>query len=160
MVAGSAKVKVLFQIDADGLLSVSASEMTSGISSSIEVKPSFGLSDVDIANMLSSSIEFAKTDMVTRQFTEAKIEARALITAIETSISVDKDLLRDDEAEIISNIIIELQDKLTKECDVEIKTREIKGLTEKLNNATQNFATRRMDRAITNGLSGRAINTI
>lgn len=159
-VAGSVKIKVIYQIDADGLLSVEACEESTGIKSMILVKPSFGLTDVEISDMLKSSIENAKSDMLLRQLTEAIIDAKAFIESVEHSLRDDGDLLSIEETNVINAAIYELKNKIELEFEPSVKTKTLKNLTEKLNQVTENFANRRMDRAIQKGLTGRSIKTI
>ena len=166
MAAGAARIRVVFQIDADGLLSVSATELASGISSSIEVKPSFGLNPEQIAAMLNESITHARDDIDLRMLNEAKIEANALVDAIENAISADKELLTENEQQQILLIIRQLKSlnaditpKPITEQGVSQVT-QLKQLTSKLNEITQNFANRRMDKAIKFGLSGKKLEEI
>ena len=160
MVAGNARIQVVFQIDADGLLSVSAIEESTGIASSIEVQPSFGLTPDEISSMLSSSIDFAQYDILARQLSEAVIDATALINSVESAIVDDRDLITDNELIEIKYLVDSLNIKFVQNEAVEIKTSAIKDLSDKLNKATQDFANKRMDRAIKHGLSGRSIDTL
>ena len=93
MVAGAARIRVTFQVDADGLLEVSAVEETTQTQASLVVKPSFGLSDDQVADMLRASQEFAAGDMTARQLTEARVEAEALLDGLDGALSADADLL-------------------------------------------------------------------
>jgi molecular chaperone HscA len=160
MVAGNARIQVVFQIDADGLLSVSAIEESTGIASSIEVQPSFGLTPDEISSMLSSSIDFVQSDILARQLSEAVIDATALINSVESAIVDDRDLITDNELIEIKYLVDSLNIKFVQNEAVEIKTSAIKDLSDKLNKATQDFANKRMDRAIKHGLSGRSIDTL
>lgn len=159
-VAGAAKIRVTFQIDADGLLSVSAVEETTGIRSSIEVKPSFGLSDDQIATMLKESIQHAKEDVLLRQLSEACVDGHGVLAVIENAIVRDGDLLTGIELHNLDSIITEFKQLLTKDMDAAGKTSQIKSYIELLNNATQKFASLRMDRALKQGLTGMNIDNI
>jgi molecular chaperone HscA len=157
MAAAAARIRVTFQIDADGLLSVSACEQTSGISNNVEIKPSFGLNDEQIANMLKSSVSNAKTDMQERQLAEAIIDAESLINAVINSLSRDGNLLAIDEKSKINQSIEELQKQLTADIEITQKTHIIKKLSANLNEATTNFAAILMDLAVKQGLIGKNI---
>ncbi|MCE3268037.1 MAG: hscA [Burkholderiales bacterium] len=158
MVAGAARIRVTFQIDADGLLSVTAREQTMGIENGIEIKPSFGLDDEQVTKMLNASISNAKIDMQNRQLAEAVIDAMALIESTTTSLSRHGDLLSEEEKNRINQSIIELQKQLNADTKVSDKTAMIKKLAANLNEATGNFATNLMDLAVKKGLMGKNIN--
>ncbi len=168
MNAGAARIQVVFQIDADGLLSVSATEQTTGTTSSIEVKPSFGLNPEQIASMLAASITNAKDDIELRLLNEAKIEANSLIEAIEHALISDKELLTANEEQQILLLIRQLKNlsegivakPMTIQQQGISQTAQLKQLTTKLNEITQNFANRRMDKAIKAGLSGKTLEEI
>jgi molecular chaperone HscA len=105
MVAGAARIRVTFQVDADGLLSVSAREMTSGVEASITVKPSYGLTDDEIAGMLKESIDHVGDDVQARNLREQQVEAQRLIEAVEAALAADGRLLRPGErADIVEEI--------------------------------------------------------
>ncbi|MCC2625691.1 MAG: hscA [Burkholderiales bacterium] len=157
MAAGAARIRVTFQIDADGLLSVSAQEQTTGISNSIEIKPSFGLNDEQIAKMIKSSISNAKIDMQKRQLSEAIIDAEALINTTINSLSCNGDLLEEEEKNKINQSIAELQTQLTANIELTQKIHIIKKLSANLNEATTNLATILMDMAVKQGLIGKNI---
>src|SRR5471032_3317501 len=97
MVAGAARIRVTFQVDADGLLSVSAREQSTGIEASIVVKPSYGLSDGEISRMLTESMQHAQDDKEARKLAEARIEAESLLNAISAALAVDSQLLNSTE---------------------------------------------------------------
>ena len=105
MVAGSAKIKVTFQVDTDGLLSVSAQETSTNVKASIEVKPSYGLSEDVIKNMLQASFDLAEDDKLSRSLAEAKIDAEQLIELTEKAIDEDSDLLTKKELDVINRPI-------------------------------------------------------
>ncbi len=155
MVAGAAKIRVSFQVDADGLLSVSAEELSTGIIAEIQVKPSFGLSADAIEEMLQSSQENAKSDMEARSKGEARLEAQQLIEAIASAIEVDGGLLNEKESLLIKTAIEELRRAKTEGGSVEIRD-----LTEELNRVSGNFAARRMNLHIGTALRGESIDVI
>jgi molecular chaperone HscA len=159
MTAGAARIRVTFQIDADGLLGVTASEQTTGISNSIEIKPSFGLDDEQVAKMLTSAISHAKIDMQDRQLAEAIVDAKALIDTTVNSLSRDGNLLSEDEKNKIGQSILDLQKQLEVDIEITQKTHIIKKLTASLNEATGNFAAILMDLAVKKGLTGKNIYT-
>ena len=167
MTAGAAKIRVTFQIDADGLLSVSATEQTTGTKSSIEVKPSFGLDPEQIATMLNDSIKHAKEDIENRMFNEAKVDAISLVQTIEQAMSADRELLTSNEEQQILLLIRQINNQIEGINPKPMLATEsvssasiLKQLTTKLNEVTSNFASRRMDKAIKLGLSGKKIEEI
>jgi molecular chaperone HscA len=155
MVAGAARIQVTFQVDADGLLSVSARENETGIASSIVVKPSYGLTDDEVANMLQDGFAHAKEDRDARALAEQRVEADALITAVSTAIEKDGDLLSPDDRSGIDGPLMRLK-SLRDTTD----HRRIKEAIEALNTASEAFAGRRMDRAISGALSGRRVDDL
>ncbi len=148
LAAGIAKIRITFQIDADGLLSVSAQETTTGVISSIEVKPSFGLNNEQISNMLQSSITHAKDDILIRQLSESIIKAKDLIKAISKAINEDSALLSENEITKIENKLSELKVTIIKDLEIKIKTELINNLSNELNSLTQDFADKRMSKAL------------
>ncbi|WP_379056865.1 Fe-S protein assembly chaperone HscA [Pasteurella multocida] len=155
MAAGAAHVRVTYQVDADGLLSVTAMEKSTGVQSSIQVKPSYGLSDDEITNMLKASMLNAKEDIQARLLAEQRVEAQRVLESVGSALSADQDLLNDEELSAVKNAIISLQ-RLQKECD----TQEIKQGIKQLDLATQEFASRRMDKSIRQALAGKAIDDV
>ncbi len=152
MVAGSARIRVTFQVDADGLLSVSASETTSNVRAEVSVKPSYGLGDGEIANMLQSAFASANTDMQARALAEARVDALALSTALANALATDRALLNDTEFAALNSQIAHLK-TLIEGTD----HRAIVRASEALNQASTDFAGRRMDRAVREALTGRDI---
>ncbi len=152
MTAGAARIRVTFEVDTDGLLSVSAQENTTGISSCIQVKPSYGLSDNEIETMLRDSMEHAQDDIIARKLREQQVEADRVIEALEMALEEDGNLLSAKEKEEISRVLIEL---LAVKNDNEAEP--IKYHIEKLDHATQVFAQRRMDKSINQALSGHSV---
>ena len=157
MVAGAARIRVTFQIDADGLLSVSASEQTTGIQAHIQVKPSYGLSDDQIAQMLVDSVGRAQADMQLRMLREAQIDARRLLDATEAALAEDGPaLLSPVERQHIHDAMNLVAERLETEAD----TDAVKTACQALNAATTSFAARRMDASIRKALSGRVLESI
>jgi molecular chaperone HscA len=153
MVAGAARIQVTFQVDADGLLSVAARETVSGVSTQIEVKPSYGLSDNEIAEMLKASFHYAKDDADARVLSEERVDAVRLIDAVEAALKKDGEALLDaaERAEISGAISV--LKPLIKIGDA----RAIKTQAAELSRTTENFAARRMDRSVADALRGRKI---
>ena len=152
MAAGAARIRVTFQVDADGLLSVSAREMTTGVEASIQVKPSYGLSDEDIVRMLQDGNGRAEEDMRARELREQQVEARRLLESTHSALSADGDLLDANErAEV--DALVERLTALVASNDVEAVKAGIEALTK----GTETLAERRMDRSIREALSGMSI---
>jgi molecular chaperone HscA len=149
MTAGAGRVRVTFQIDADGLLSVSAREQTTGVESSVVVKPSYGLTDDEIERMLRDSIAHAGTDDVTRKLREQQVDADRLIEAVRGALTVDGALLDAKERADIESCLIKLQTARNGDAAIRIQ-QAIKAL----DRATQTFAQRRMDENIRKALAG------
>lgn len=160
MTAGAARIRVTFQIDADGLLSVTASEQTTHVSNSIEIKPSFGLDDKQISKMLKSSISNAKIDMQNRQLAEAMIDAQALIDTTTNALANNDGLLSENEKNQIKQAIDELKKQLTSNLEIIEKTRIIRELASNLNKVTEHFAALLMNLAVKHGLTGRNVEKV
>lgn len=152
MAAGAARIRVTFQVDADGLLSVSAREMTTGVEASIQVKPSYGLSDEDIVRMLQDGNGRAEDDMRARELREQQVEARRLLESTHSALNADGDLLDADERAEVDALVERLTALVTSD-DVEAVKAGIEALTK----GTETFAERRMDRSIREALSGMSI---
>ena len=152
MVAGAARIRLTFQVDADGLLSVSAREQTSGVEAAITVKPSYGLSDDQITDMLAASRDYASADMLARALKEQQVEANAILAAVATAIEADGALLTPEE----SAAIAASQSTLLKAL-AGIDHRALKAAVEGLNHATESFAARRMDNSIKKALTGQKL---
>ncbi len=155
MVAGAARIRVTFQVDADGLLAVSARETTSGVEASITVKPSYGLADEDIARMLSESIGSAQADMRARALREQQVEAQRLLEATAAALAADGDLLGADERADIGRRI-EVLAAVASGTD----SSAIKAAIDELAHRTDDFAARRMDRSIRAALAGRRVDEL
>ncbi|AHF66289.1 MULTISPECIES: Fe-S protein assembly chaperone HscA [Pseudomonas] len=156
MVAGAAKIRVTFQVDADGLLSVSARELGSGIESSIQVKPSYGLTDGEITRMLKDSFEYAGDDKVARVLREQQVDARRLVEAVEAALEVDGDRLLDAE----ERMVIDLQLTELRELMQGTDGPAIEQQTRRLSQVTDAFAARRMNSTVKAALAGRNLNDI
>jgi molecular chaperone HscA len=155
MVAGAARVRVTFQVDADGLLAVSARETTSGVEASVTVKPTYGLHDDDITRMLAESMGAAEIDMQARALRELQVEARRLLEATQQALAADRDLL--DEAEFAG--IARLMTDLVARAEAG-DAAALKSAIERLAHGTEEFAARRMDRSIRAALAGRRIDDV
>lgn len=155
MAAGAARIRITFQVDADGLLSVAAREMRSGVEASIVVKPSYGLADDEIAKMLQDSFSASELDMQARALREEQVEADRLLLAIDSALSTDKHLLSDAEQATIAGKIEEL-----KQIKLGTDHQAIKDAITALADATEEFAARRMDQSVRSALSGKKLNEI
>lgn len=155
MAAGAAHIRVTYQVDADGLLSVTALEKSAGVQSSIQVKPSYGLTDDEIANMLKASMEHAKEDIQLRLLVEQRVEAQRVIESVRNALADDQDLLNDEELSAVKNALVLLEQLQQQDDSLAIK-QGIKALDA----ATQEFAARRMDKSIRSALAGQNIKDI
>jgi len=155
MTAGAAHIRVTFKVDADGLLSVSAMEKSSGVESSIEVKPSFGLDDTKITQMLKDSMNNAKADIDARMLKEQQVEAARVIESIQAAIKLDHHLINAEETSAIEQVMQSLAN-ISQSDDVDA----IKSAIKKLDQATDIFAERRMDSSISKALSGQSVDTL
>lgn len=155
MVAGAAKIRVTFQVDADGLLSAMAEELSTGVRSEIQVKPSYGLNSQQIEEMLQASQEHAREDMEIRALKEAQVEAAQLVDAIQAARAADGDLLTAEEGQQIDTAVAALA-KAVQEAD----SKQLHEQTEALNRLSGEFAARRMDLHISKALRGESINKV
>ncbi|WP_330148507.1 Fe-S protein assembly chaperone HscA [Shewanella oncorhynchi] len=155
LAAGAAHIRVTFQVDADGLLSVTAMEKSTGVQSSIQVKPSFGLSDTEIATMLKDSMKYAKDDIGRRMLAEQQVEAARVLESLHAALAKDGDLLNADERGQIDATMANVAQVAT--CD---DADAIKLAIEKLDEQTQDFAARRMDNSIRVAFKGQSIDNI
>ncbi len=155
MAAGAAHVRVTYQVDADGLLNVTAMEKSTGVQSSIQVKPSYGLTDDEIMQMLKASMDNAKGDIQARLLAEQRVEARRVIESVYSALENDQNLLNDKELSAVKNVLISLEQLAIQEDSMAIK-QGIKALDQ----ATQEFAARRMDKSIRAALAGQNIKDI
>jgi molecular chaperone HscA len=152
MVAGAARVRVTFQVDADGLLNVSAAEQISGVESKIEVKPSYGLQDGDITRMIEDSYRHAQDDIVARRLQEQKVEAARLLEATEAALAIDGGLLSADELAVLTQGM-----QVLREAVEGSDWEAIKKAADALNEASADFAGRRMDYSIKTALTGQKL---
>ncbi len=153
MAAGAARIRVTFQVDADGLLSVSAREMTSGAEASIVVKPSYGLTDEEIVRMLQEGNSSAEADMQARKLREEQVEAKRLLESTASALTQDGDLLSPEEQAEIDRLARAVGSAINgTDADV------IHKAVEALSKGTEAFAERRMDRSIRAALAGRSVN--
>ncbi|MBU0565138.1 MAG: Fe-S protein assembly chaperone HscA [Gammaproteobacteria bacterium] len=156
MVAGAAKIRVTFQVDADGLLSVSARELASGVEASIQVKPSYGLTDGEIARMLEDSFRKADEDRDARALREQLVDAQRLLEAVEAALAVDGErLLSAEERVAIDSQVAELRGLLGSQDVLAIERQ-----TKRLSHITDAFAARRLDSTVKAALAGRRLNDI
>ncbi len=155
MAAGAARVRVTYQVDADGLLSVAAKEQTTGAEASITVKPSYGLGDADIERMLRDSFSHAKEDVHARALAESRVDGQRLLEATRSALAADASLLNPDEKSAIEKSIATLERALTG-----TDHRAIKHAVDALNRATEPFAERRMDAGIRRALAGKQIGSL
>jgi len=156
MVAGAAKIRVTFQVDADGLLSVSARELGSGVESSIQVKPSYGLTDGEITRMLKDSFEHAGHDKVARQLREHQVDAERLLEAVQGALDADGERLLDAEERLaIEQQMQDLRDLMNGTDGAAIEQQ-----TKRLSQVTDAFAARRLDSTVKAALAGRNLNEI
>ncbi|EMK3526670.1 Fe-S protein assembly chaperone HscA [Pseudomonas aeruginosa] len=156
MVAGAAKIRVTFQVDADGLLGVSARELSSGVEASIQVKPSYGLTDGEIARMLKDSFDYAGDDKAARALREQQVEAQRLLEAVQSALDVDGERLLDEE----ERLAIAAQMDTLRELAGGSDTAAIEIQIKRLSQVTDAFAARRMDATVKAALSGRRLNEI
>lgn len=152
MMAGAARIRVTFQVDTDGLLSVTAHEQRSGVESTVQVKPAFGLTDSEIAAMLHDSMSHAHEDVAARALREQQVEAERIIESVEVAITIDEQLLADSEREQIAVAITALREA----CDGD-DPQHIKQAIEELNRVSTDFAARRMDVSIQAAMTGHKI---
>ncbi|WP_338845237.1 Fe-S protein assembly chaperone HscA [Massilia sp. W12] len=155
MAAGAARIRITYQVDADGLLSVSAREMRSGVHAEIEVKPAYGLNDGDITRMLQDSYQSAASDMQARALREEQVEAERILAACDSAMAEDGDLLSASERASIEACRSTLQSSMQGQDHLQIKA-DIKKLAE----ATEELAARRMDRSVRRALTGRSLEQI
>ena len=152
MAAGAARIRVTFQVDADGLLSVTAREQTSGVESSVQVKPSYGLSDQEIEQMLRDSMAHASEDVAARSLREMQVEAKRALEAVDSALAVDAHLLSEAERQRLDAAVAELRERAEGDDHLQIKQA-----IEALNAASDEFAARRMDAGIQAAMAGKKL---
>jgi molecular chaperone HscA len=156
MVAGAARIRVTFTVDADGLLNVSAKEQASGVEARIDVKPSYGLSDEQIARMLQESFTTAEQDMKARALAEARVDAERMLLATQTALDADGELLGPGERAHIESLVEQLRQVAAASQDA----GAIEAATQGLAKGTESFAAERMNHSIQKALSGKNVATI
>ncbi len=155
MVAGAARIRVTFTVDADGLLSVNAKEQVSGVEARIDVKPSYGLSDEEIARMLQDSFSTAQQDMKARALAEAQVDADRMILATQSALAADADLLSPNERAQVDSLMAGLTDTRSHG-----DAAAIEAATQALARGTEAFAAERMNRGIQKALAGKNIESV
>lgn len=155
MPAGGAHIRVTFQVDADGLLNVTAMEKSTGVEAAIQVKPSYGLTDNEIANMIQDSINYAQQDKQVRMLAEQKVEAARVLESLQSALDKDADLLNEQQLDQI--LIAKHQLQAVSELD---DSDAIKKHIKIVDNMTQEFAAKRMDRSIRQALTGHKVDDI
>ncbi|MGH8858076.1 MAG: Hsp70 family protein, partial [Polaromonas sp.] len=155
MAAGAARIRVTFTVDADGLLSVNAREQGSGVEAHIDVKPSYGLSDEEIARMLQDSFSTAQQDMQARALAEAQVDADRMILATRSALAADADLLSPNERAQIDSLMVGLTD-----ARAHGDAATIEAATQALAKGTEAFAAQRMNRGIRQALAGKNIEAL
>jgi molecular chaperone HscA len=155
MVAGAARIRVTFTVDADGLLNVAAKEQISGVEAQIDVKPSYGLSDDQIAKMLQDSFSTAQVDMQARALAEARLDADRMVLATQSALDADGDLLNDDEHRAIERLM-----DTVRESKASTEAKFIEAQTKLLADGTEAFAAQRMNAGIHKALAGKNIETV
>ncbi len=155
MAAGAARIRVTFTVDADGLLSVSAREQGSGVEASVTVKPSYGLSDDQIATMLQESFSTAQQDMQARALVEARVDAERMLIATQSALDADGDLLSGDERAAIDALMAGLRGAVSA-TDAAV----VEAATKALADGTEAFAAQRMNHGIARALSGRTVESL
>jgi len=164
MAAGAARIRVTYQVDADGLLSVSAREMCSGVEASITVKPSYGLGDDEVARMLQDSYASAQMDMTMRALREEQVEAERVLLATQSALEADSELLTAAEQAAIAGLMQDVRDAIAGSDDqsLEASARQnaLHEATRALTHGTEEFAARRMDKSVRSALAGKSLDEI
>ncbi|MGV8868667.1 MAG: Fe-S protein assembly chaperone HscA [Janthinobacterium svalbardensis] len=160
MVAGAARIRITYQVDADGLLSVSARELRSGVEASISVKPAYGLGDDDIARMLQDSYTSADTDMVARALREEQVEAERILLATQSALDEDGGLLDSLERATVDGLMNKVRDAIAQSQSGAIDHQALKLAIEALADGTEDFASRRMDRSVRTALKGKSLDQV
>jgi len=160
MAAGAARIRITYQVDADGLLSVSARELRSNVEASITVKPSYGLGDDEVARMLQDSYASADEDMKARALREEQVEAERIMLATQSALRDDAALLSDEERAAVDALMAATMDMLVKSGSGEADHLAVKAAYEALARGTEEFASRRMDRSVRNALAGKSLDQV
>lgn len=160
MVAGAARIRITYQVDADGLLSVSARELRSGVEASISVKPAYGLGDDDIARMLQDSYTSADVDMVARALREEQVEAERILLATQSALDEDGSLLDDAERVLVDGLMNKVREAIVQSQSGAVDHQALKLAIEALADGTEDFASRRMDRSVRTALKGKSLDQV
>ncbi|NHZ41311.1 Fe-S protein assembly chaperone HscA [Massilia aquatica] len=164
MVAGAARIRITYQVDADGLLSVSARETRSGVEASITVKPSYGLADDEVARMLQDSYTSAEGDMVRRALREEQVEAERIILATQSALDGDAALLSTEERASVDALMAGVRAALAassvEEGDIAARQAALHGAVDALAHGTEEFASRRMDQSVRSALAGKTLDEV
>jgi molecular chaperone HscA len=164
MAAGAARIRITYQVDADGLLSVSARETRSGVEASITVKPSYGLGDDDVARMLQDSYTSAAGDMVMRALREEQVEAERILLATQSALESDAALLDEAEQGALSALVQQVHDAIARSSDesIAIGARQdgLHNAVQTLAHGTEEFAARRMDKSVRSALAGKKLSEV
>ncbi len=155
MVAGAARIRITYQVDADGLLSVSARETRSGVEASIVVKPSYGLADDDVARMLSESYSSAQVDMLARALREEQVEAERIVLATQSALDGDGALLSNEERAAIDAAMDAVKATMHS-----TDAAAVHAAVEALAHVTEEFASRRMDQSVRSALAGKSLDDV
>lgn len=155
MPAGGAHIRVIFQVDADGLLSVTATEKTTGVAAAVQVKPSYGLTDGEIAGMISESMTHARDDMQARKLAEQKVDGLRILESLDGALAEDEGLLTPAERDLIRQAQQDLRVKLDGS-----SAADIDAAVQQLDKVTQDFAARRMDDSIRRALAGQSVDEV
>ncbi|WP_317204605.1 Fe-S protein assembly chaperone HscA [Janthinobacterium sp.] len=160
MVAGAARIRITYQVDADGLLSVSARELRSGVEASISVKPAYGLADDEIARMLQDSYQSADVDMVARALREEQVEAERIVLATQSALDEDGALLDAAERLGVDALMARVRGAIAASADGALDHHGLKLAIEALAAGTEDFASRRMDRSVRSALKGKTLDQV
>ncbi|OBV36858.1 Fe-S protein assembly chaperone HscA [Janthinobacterium psychrotolerans] len=160
MVAGAARIRITYQVDADGLLSVSARELRSGVEASISVKPAYGLGDDEIARMLQDSYTSADVDMVARALREEQVEAERIVLATQSALDEDGGLLDDAERAAVDGLMAQVRTAIADSQTGAVDHQALKRVIEALADGTEDFAARRMDRSVRTALTGKSLDQV
>jgi molecular chaperone HscA len=155
MPAGLARLEVTFRVDADGLLRVTARETTTGIEQKVEVKPTYGLDDAEVEQMLLDALEHGEEDLDARRLAEAKVEAERIGHATEKALAVDADLLEPGEGERVEHVLRALRESIAGGHASAIQNR-----VDELDHATHAWAGRRMNRAVARAIEGKQVGAV
>jgi molecular chaperone HscA len=164
MAAGAARIRVTYQVDADGLLSVSARETRSGVEASITVKPSYGLGDDEVARMLQDSYNSAQVDMVARALREEQVEAERILLATQSALDTDAELLDDEERASVARLEQGVREALARSNDeaivIDERQNKLHDAVQALAHGTEDFAARRMDKSVRKVLAGKSLDQV